>query len=192
MIRRFALAALFVLAAALLTWVAAASDPAAWGATANGATWRGLAVAPENRCSPYVRRHYGYSQSIRQRILSGETGESASPYSGIPFAAGGRWDIEHVVATSEAHDSGLCAADRRARGRFARDMRNLTLARPRLNRHQKRGHDAAEWMPDAPAARCWFARRTVEVKRAWNLAVDRDEASALDEALAECGAAPDG
>ena len=40
-------------------------------------------------------------------------------------------DIEHIVATSEAHDSGLCAADRATRKQFAQDLRNLTLAPPR-------------------------------------------------------------
>ena len=33
-------------------------------------TWRGLVVAPENRCSPYDRRRdYPYPQSIEQDIV---------------------------------------------------------------------------------------------------------------------------
>ena len=34
------------------------------------------------------------------------------------------------MAASEAHDSGLCAADPATKARFARDLRNLTLASP--------------------------------------------------------------
>ena len=64
-------------------------------------------------------------------------------------------DIEHIVATSEAHDSGLCARDRPTRTRFAQDLRNLTLASPRVNRREKRAKDAAEWLP--VRNRCWFA-----------------------------------
>ena len=34
-------------------------------------------------------------------------------------------DIEHIVARSEAHDSGLCVADEATRRRFATDLLNL-------------------------------------------------------------------
>ena len=37
------------------------------------------------------------------------------------------------------------------------DLRNLTLASPRVNRHEKRGKDAAQWVP--ARNRCWFAAR---------------------------------
>ena len=36
---------------------------------------------------------------------------------------------------------------RRPTQRFARDLRNLTLASPRVNRHEKSGKDATEWVP---------------------------------------------
>ena len=75
------------------------------------------------------------------------------------------------MAASEAHDSGLCAADRATRTRFAQDLRNLTLASPNVNRHQKSGKDAGEWFPDRN--RCWFAGRVLEVKQTYGLTVDR-------------------
>ena len=52
-------------------------------------------------------------------------------------------DIEHIVARSEAHDSGLCATDAATRRRFASDLLNLTLASPSVNRSQKSGKDAS-------------------------------------------------
>ena len=79
------------------------------------------------------------------------------PYTGTCFASTTETDIEHIVAACEAHDSGLCAADAETRARFARDLRNLTLASPRVNRHQKSGKDAVEWVP--ARNRCWFAAR---------------------------------
>ena len=88
------------------------------------------------------------------------------------------------MATSEAHDSGLCARDRATRARFATDLRNLTLASPRVNRHWKSGKDAAEWLPDRN--RCWFAARVVEVRRAYDLTIDRCEAMALERILDRC------
>ena len=53
-----------------------------------------------------------------------------------------------------------------------------------MNRHQKSGKDAAEWVPARNA--CWFAGRVVEVRRAYGLTIDRREAAALDRILAGC------
>ena len=96
-------------------------------------------------------------------------------------------DIDHVVALSEAHDSGLCAAGPTVRRRFASDPLNLILAAPAVNRcggRGKCGYDAGEWVP--PKNRCWFAARVVAVKRKYALAVDRREAVALQRILAGC------
>ena len=93
-------------------------------------------------------------------------GRIYGPYTGRYFASTGQTDIEHIVAVSEAHDSGLCAADRSTRRRFASDLLNLTLAAPAVNRGGASGKcalDAAEWVP--PINRCWFAGRVVTVKR---------------------------
>lgn len=56
-------------------------------------------------------------------------------------------DIERIVARSDAHDSGLCAADAATKTRFSSDLLNLTLASPAVNRSQKAAKDAAEWGP---------------------------------------------
>ena len=61
--------------------------------------------------------------------------------------------VEHVIALAEAHDSGLCAADSATRSAFAADLRNLTLAAPRLVHEQKGDGDATDWLQN----RCWFA-----------------------------------
>ena len=147
-------------------------------------TWRGLVVAPEQRCSPYdKKRDYPYPQSIEHEIVR-RLGAVYGPYTGTCFASTRQTDIEHMVAASEAHDSGLCARDRATRARFASDLRNLTLAAPHVNRHQKSGKDAAEWLPERN--RCWFATRVVEVRRAYDLTIDRREAAALERVLSQC------
>ena len=147
-------------------------------------TWRGLTVAPEHRCAPYdKRRDYPYAQSVERDIVRG-LGAVYGPYTGTCFSSTRETDIEHIVAASEAHDSGLCARDAAMKARFARDLRNLTLASPRVNRHEKSGKDAAEWVPDRN--RCWFAGRVVDVRRAYGLTIDRREAAALDRILAGC------
>ena len=149
-----------------------------------GQTWRGLTVAAEYRCSPYDADDYQYSQSVEPRIVANMGGIIYGPYTGRTFSSTRETDIEHIVARSEAHDSGLCAAAAATRRRFSSDLLNLTLASPSVNRHQKSGKDAAEWLPDLN--RCWYAARIVQVKREYGLTVDAREAEALDAVLSGC------
>lgn len=146
-------------------------------------TWRGLKVEPERRCSPYDSDDYRYSQSVEDRIIA-DYGGVYGPYTGRWFSSQRETDIEHMVARSEAHDSGLCAADLATRRRFANDLLNLTLASPSVNRGQKIARDAAEWMPEKN--RCWFAARVVAVRQRYRLTVDRREADALERVLSAC------
>ena len=53
-----------------------------------------------------------------------------------------------------------------------------------MNRHQKSGKDAGEWMPRMN--RCWFASRVLKVKRKYRLTVDAREARALEGVLSGC------
>ena len=53
-----------------------------------------------------------------------------------------------MVARSEAHDSGLCAAGVATRLRFSNDLFHLTLASHTVNRGQEIGREAAEWLPE--------------------------------------------
>lgn len=107
-----------------------------------------------------------------------------SPYTGEWFDSRAKTDIEHIVARSEAHDSGLCSASVAARREFAADPLNLMLADPGTNRDRKSDKDAADWLPDLN--RCWFANRVLKVKLKYRLSVDRDEAEALEAVLAGC------
>ena len=146
-------------------------------------TWRGLKVEPERRCSPYDPDDYRYSQSVEDRIIA-DYGGVYGPYTGRWFSSQRETDIEHMVARSEAHDSGLCAADLATRRRFSNDLLNLTLASPSVNRGQKIARDAAEWLPDKN--RCWFAARVVAVRQRYQLTVDRREADTLERVLSGC------
>ena len=159
------------------------TQPQPTACPASTGTWRGIRVAPECRCSPYDRDDYPYPQSVEARIAE-RLGGMWSPYDGTTFESLRESDIEHVIAVSEAHDSGLCAASANVRRRFASDLDNLTLATPELNRYDKRDHDAAEWLP--ARNRCWFAATIVAVRREYGLTIDRREAAALDAVLKGC------
>ncbi len=145
--------------------------------------WRGITVAPEERCSPYDPDDYPYSPSVEPKIVE-ELGGVYGPYTGRWFESIRETDIEHIVARSEAHDSGLCAADSATRSEFASDLLNLTLASPSVNRHQKVDKDVAEWIPELN--RCWYVDRVVQVRWEYGLTIDRAEADAIDGVLAGC------
>ena len=84
-----------------------------------------------------------------------------SPYTGLPLPpikSTGTitgTDIEHVVAKSEAADSGGCGWTPETKNRYANDMLNLTVATRDLNRgwgdfrgdKGKNDKDAGEWQP---------------------------------------------
>ena len=154
--------------------------------TSPTASWRGLVVAAENRCSRYDADDYAYSPSVEDRIVA-QLGGVFSPYTCEVFDSTTETDIEHIIARSEAHDSGLCSADAAMRRRFSEDLDNLTLAAPTLNRQVKSGNDAAEWMPDEN--RCWFAQTVVDVRREYGMTIDQQEADALERVLSNCSSA---
>ena len=160
-------------------------------------TWCGLKVEPENRCSAYERaKDYSYNASVEWRIVErdGYTADKRgwldrpypSPYMrNVKIRSIRDTDIEHIVAAAEAHDSGLCRADKATRTAFARDLDNLTISLPSVNRYEKVDKDAAEWLPEK--RRRWYAETVVHVKRKYGLSIDRAERDALATILPHCG-----
>ncbi len=142
-----------------------------------------LTVQGEDRCSSYVRSHYSYSQSVEPKIVEAQGG-MFSPYDFTCFANLRESDIEHITATSEAHDSGMCGRPRSEKSAYASDLLNLTLATPSLNRNQKSAKDAAEWVPEKN--KCWFAATIVQTKKKYGLTVDQAEKTALLKLINDC------
>ncbi len=143
----------------------------------------GIAIGPDRLCSPYDRRDYAYFSSLKQKIIDGMGGRKYSPYTVEFFPSLNDAETDHIVALGEAHRSGLCAESLSVKRRFARDVLNLTLASPEVNR-KKADKDLADWLPDAN--RCWFVMRVVEVKRKYALSMDLPEAERAEEVLKGC------
>ena len=172
------------LATELFVQLPPADDVPVGDVSADPGTWRGLVVVPEYRCAPYDADDYPYPQSVEQRIVAGMGGIIYDPYTGRWFATTRETDIEHIVARSEAHDSGLSAADAATKRLFSSDVQNLTLASPAVNRTQKSGNDATEWLP--ALNQCWFVDRVVQVRQTYGLTVDSRERDVLDAILQGC------
>ena len=153
------------------------------GAQGKDTILSGIAIAPEVRVTPYDRDDYSYPQSIEQSIIARQGG-IFSPYSLRCFTDRGETDIEHIVATSEAHESGMGDRTDRERKAFGNDLDNLTLAAPRLNRYQKVAKDPAEWLPDNN--RCWYVAKYIEIKSKYGLTMDTSEAVVVQKVFESC------
>ncbi len=143
----------------------------------------GVRIADEVDDGSYDRDHYSYPSSIEADIVNQQAG-LFSPYSLSCFVSASETDIEHIVATAEAHASGMHAKTEEQRGAYAKDLDNLTLAAPSLNRHQKSDKDPAEWMPDNN--KCWYVGKWVEIKKKYNLSMDQTEADSIAAVYQEC------
>jgi hypothetical protein len=120
-----------------------------------------------------------------------ERGLLEDPYSGrtIQFERG--WDtsilvqIDHVVALSNAWQTGAQYWGGSKRVRFANDPLELLAVDGALNQ-QKGDGDAATWLPPNKSFRCAYVARQVAIKRKYALWVTPPERSAIERILSRC------
>ncbi len=121
------------------------------------------------------------------------SGVLSDPYSGatIEFQRGpdtsDQVQIDHLVALSDAWQTGAQQWEETARRNFANDPLNLQATSGRIN-HEKGDSDAASWLPPNTAYRCAYVSRIVDVKAAYGLWVTQAEHDAIARVLAsDCG-----
>lgn len=111
-----------------------------------------------------------------------------SPYSGdtVDFdRADSTIDIDHLVALSDAWQTGAASWDEDLRREFANDPLNLLAVEASLNR-QKGDGDAATWLPPKRDYRCEYVARQIAVKDKYGLWVKPAEADAMARVLSDC------
>lgn len=94
-------------------------------------------------------------------------------------------DIDHVVALSNAWQTGAFQLTTLQRTSFANDPLNLIAVDFRLNR-QKGDGDAATWLPPYKSYRCSYVARQVSVKVKHKLWVTPAEKVAISKLLESC------
>ena len=94
-------------------------------------------------------------------------------------------DIDHVVALSNAWQTGAAYFDKNVRTQIANDPLNLLAVDAKLNR-QKGDGDAATWLPPNKAFRCEYVARQVAVKTKYRLWVTEPEKVAITKILSSC------
>jgi len=121
-------------------------------------------------------------------ILSGVL---IDPYSGetIPFLRGvstsALVQIDHVVALSNAWQTGAFKLSAETRKAFANDPLNLLAVKGSLN-SQKSDGDAATWLPPRKSYRCAYVSRQVAVKAKYGLWLTPPEKVAILKILSTC------
>jgi len=94
-------------------------------------------------------------------------------------------DIDHVVALSNAWQTGAAYFDKALRTQIANDPLNLLAVDSKLNR-QKSDGDAATWLPPSKSFRCAYVARQVAVKAKYKLWVTEPEKVAITKILSSC------
>ena len=87
--------------------------------------------------------------------------------------------IDHVVALSNAWQTGIFQSTLKVRTNFANDPLNLIAVKGSLN-SQKGDGDAATWLPPNKAFRCEYVTRQIQVKVKYGLWVTKAEKEAMN------------
>ena len=93
--------------------------------------------------------------------------------------------IDHVVALSNAWQTGAFQLSEKVRTTFANDPLNLLAVKGSLN-SQKGDGDAATWLPPNRNYRCEYVARQISVKKKYSLWVTSPEKEAMVRILAKC------
>jgi hypothetical protein len=93
--------------------------------------------------------------------------------------------IDHVVALSNAWQTGAFKLSYDKRLAFANDPMNLLAVKGRLN-SQKGDGDAATWLPPRKDIRCAYVAQQIVVKAKYKLWVTSAEKAAMLVLLAKC------
>lgn len=173
-------------------WSAADTLKLAWVPSAcplGSDVWMGLSVCDERERDGYDRDAFGTGyRSLEDEIIEGlpksaDSSQVYTPYTcelfDIEEDGTADTDIDHIVALAEAYDSGLREELFKD---FGKDLANLTVADPSVNRHRKSDRDAAEWRPERNAG--WYAARIVAVKMKYGMSVNPAERDSLTVFLA--------
>jgi hypothetical protein len=134
-----------------------------------------------------------FKEKTRQCVVL--SGTLIDPFSGenINFVRGNitsmEVQIDHVVALSNAWQTGAFKLTLKERTVFANDPMNLLAVKGRLN-SQKSDGDAATWLPPLKSYRCDYVLRQIAVKIKYKLWFTAPEKEAMVRILNTCPEKP--
>lgn len=168
-----------------------------------------IQIAAETN-DPYDRDYFGYPADLdsdgcdtRDEVLIADSqvpvatgtspcdvtaGQWYSPYDGVLTDDPDDIQIDHVVALSEAWDSGANEWNQGIAIEFGNAVGsddNLQVA-SRASNLGKSDYDPAEWLPNNTDAICWYVTTWSQIKLDWDLAMDETEYTTVTSILANC------
>ncbi|MEO6703874.1 MAG: HNH endonuclease family protein [Jatrophihabitantaceae bacterium] len=120
-----------------------------------------------------------------------DSGHLSDPYAGksISFVRGvgtsTAVQIDHIVALSDAWQTGAQSLTKAVRTNLANDPLNLWAVDGPTN-ESKGDKDAADWVPPKTSSDCMYVARQVAIKKAYALWVTQAEHDAIASVLASC------
>ena len=112
-------------------------------------------------------------------------GEWLDPYTGTKLTGSEDVDIDHIVPLANAWRSGANDWNEIRRETYANDPGVLLSVDDAAN--QTKGDKGPEaWLPPNTHYRCEYARRWIWIKHNWNLTVNAQERTNLQEMLQGC------
>lgn len=132
---------------------------------------------------------------VKHKVLTHDcvvkSGTLNDPYTGktIDFKRGNKTStavqIDHVVALSNAWQTGAQKLSKTTRTELANDPYNLLAVDGPANQ-QKSDGDAATWLPSNKSFRCEYVARQIGVKHKYSLWVTQSEKNAMSNVLSAC------
>ena len=182
--------------------------------SADAEDFMGIPILAEQGEETYARDLYkhwidadGDDEDTRQEVLIDESlipAQVQEKPDGTRFVTSGLWvgvytgrvttnpgdlDIDHMIPLKEVHISGGHGWDEDRRRDYANDLdHSQTLIAVAKGANRSKGdRDPASWMPPNRSYWCKYLEDWVSVKRKWELAMDADEAAAVQEGIRVCG-----
>ncbi|MEU1306053.1 MULTISPECIES: HNH endonuclease family protein [Streptomyces] len=161
-----------------------------------GPAWSDVTTAPGGHNSCDTRNDILIRDLRDVRFRAGShctvaSGTLPDPYTGrnIVFTRGPRTSlavqVDHVVALSDAWQTGARALTQQQREALANDPLELVAASGPANT-QKSDADAASWLPANKAFRCTYVARQIAVKAKYRLWITPTERTAMARVLTVC------
>lgn len=170
-----------------------------------------LSIKPTLSNDDYERKLFGSGWAdwrgcnTRQKILNRDmknikldkngcaiiSGTLVDPYTGKEInlnsksAVSKKVQIDHVVALSNAWQTGAKQWDTAKRKQLANDDLELIAVSSSANQAKSDG-DASQWLPDNRRFRCQYVARQIAVKIKYKLWITNDEHNAMSKVLATC------
>ncbi|WP_217223095.1 HNH endonuclease family protein [Streptomyces anulatus] len=161
-----------------------------------GAAWSDATIAPGSRNSCDTRNDVLIRDLRDVRFRGGSrctvaSGTLPDPYTGqsVTFIRGPRTSlavqVDHVVALSDAWQTGAQALTQQQREALANDPLELVAASGPAN-NQKSDANAASWLPVNKAFRCSYVARQIAVKAKYRLWITTAERTSMARVLNIC------